>query len=138
MSDPAIDYAFGPMVKPQPELPWLEFELPAPPSVNRFMGKLGNSSPVVKKWAAQADLAFMVPPRGLKIRQCRIIGEYEAEFVYGYHKGDLSNPTKPLEDWLQSREFIENDRFCRRLELKWSEAVPDGRVLVRLRPWMSA
>jgi len=118
-------------------VPWLEFELPAPPSVNRFMAKLGNKTPAVVKWAKQADLAFLASRHVVKL--CRIKGKFEAEYIFGQHPGDLSNRIKPLEDWLQSREFIENDRLCQSYRCAWDwYGVPTGRVNVRLRQWMAS
>lgn len=116
----------------EPGLPWLEFEIPIPPSVNRFMKKLGNKTPGVRSWSRQADMAFMASPTKL----CKIKGKFEAEYIFGQHRGDLSNRIKPLEDWLQSREFIENDRLCQSFRCAWdASGIPAGRVKVRLRPW---
>jgi hypothetical protein len=126
---------------PHEELPWMEFELPVPVSVNRFMSRLGNQTPVAREWYRRADMAFMALPVEMRRNlRCKIIGEFEAEYIFGPHAGDLSNRVKPLEDWLQSREFIENDRFCQQFVCKWAKNtglnVPKGRVVVRLRPWM--
>lgn len=115
------------------DLPWMQFELPSPPSVNRFMAKLGNKTPVVRKWIAQADMAFMAAKTK---KFCRIVGKFEVQFIFGRDKSDFHNREKALFDWLQSREFIENDKFCEWRGSGWSEDVPKGRVMVRLRPWM--
>lgn len=118
-------------------LPWLTLDLPCPPSVNRFMGKLGNRSPVVRRWVKDADCVFMQWTSNPRHRPgTKIIGSYEAEFIFLRHKGDLSNRTKALEDWLQRVEMIQNDKFCERLLLTWGDA-PLG-VRVRLRPWVTA
>jgi hypothetical protein len=45
--------------------------------------------------------------------------------------GDLDNPIKPLLDWLQRVELIEDDKYCDRILAQWGE-VPLG-VRVRLR-----
>ena len=48
----------------------LELTLPKPPSVNRFMGHLGNKSPAVRSWVKQADMSYVaraerpLPPSG--------------------------------------------------------------------------
>lgn len=119
---------------PAPGFPWLEFELPVPPSVNAFMRRLGNQSPVVRRWKVQADIAFMIARAERTIT--KIIGPYEAEFVFGRRpNSDLDNRIKPLMDYLQRIEVIENDRLCERIECLWG-ATP-GRVKVRLRPWLS-
>lgn len=128
------------------ELPWLEFELPAPPSVNLFMGKLGNKTPAVTRWSRQADLAFvMAQERKLyreishqctEVKHCRIIGKFEAEFLFGRDRSDFHNREKALFDWLQSREFVENDKLCEWRGSGWSDDVPTGRVVVRIRPFL--
>jgi Holliday junction resolvase RusA-like endonuclease len=109
-------------------LPWLELDLPTPPSVNRFMGKLGNKSPVVRYWLIQADRQLMTQKR------CKITGAYEVEFVFNRRgRGDLDNRIKPLMDYLQRIELIQNDRLCEKLMATWGESMG---VKVRLRPWM--
>jgi hypothetical protein len=115
-------------------MPWLQFELPAPPSVNRFMGKLGNKTPGVRSWSRQADMAFMASPTKLS----RIKGKFEAEFLFGRDRSDFHNREKCLFDWLQSREFIVNDKLCEWRSSGWSDDVPKGRVVVRLRPFLGA
>lgn len=116
-------------------LPWLEFELPAPPSVNRFVSKLGNKTPKFATWAKEADIAFIC--HRMHRTRCKIKGKFEAEFQFGRDRSDFHNREKALFDWLQSREFIENDRFCEWRGSGWSDDVPKGRVKVRLRPWMT-
>jgi hypothetical protein len=114
------------------ELPWLEFEIPCPPSKNQKIGKLGNHTPTVRRWAHQAGLALIVS----RVNRCKIIGRFEAEFLFGRNKrADFHNYEEFLFDWLQS-EFIENDKLCEWRSSGWSDAVPKGRVVVRLRPWM--
>jgi Holliday junction resolvase RusA-like endonuclease len=117
-----------------PGLPWLEFELPAPPSVNRLMGKLGNRTPAVQKWIRQADMAFTLERSRRTITS--LCGAYEAQFIFARRSNsDLDNRCKPLMDYLQRVQIIENDRLCERLELIWG-CLPQGRVKVRLRPWI--
>ena len=113
-------------------IPWLEFEIPCPPSCNRFVSRLGNKTPGVRAWSRQADMAFMASPTKL----LRIKGKFEAEFLFGRDRSDFHNREKCLFDWLQSREFIENDKLCEWRASGWSDDVPKGRVLVRLRSWM--
>jgi hypothetical protein len=117
-------------------LPWLEFCLPAPPSVNRFLNRLGNRSPVVNTWIIQADLAWMAQEPKKRGNRCCIKCKFEAEFLFGRDRSDFHNREKCLFDWLQSREFIENDKLCEWRASGWSDDVPKGRVVVRLRPWM--
>jgi hypothetical protein len=119
---------------PRPELPWLEFELPVPPSVNRMMRRLGNRTPLVVSWFRQADMAFMASRTKQTLWR---IGKFEAEFFFGRDRSDFHNREKCLFDWLQSRGFIENDKLCEWRGSGWSDDVPKGRVKVRLRPWMT-
>jgi len=118
------------------ELPWLSLELPAPPSVNRFMRKLGNKTPVVQRWIRQADMAFTMERARRPLP--KIVMAYEAEFIFARRSNsDLDNRCKPLMDYLQRIGLIENDRLCEKLVLSWG-ALPQGRVLVRLRPWLNS
>ena len=55
-------------------LPWLD-SLPCPPSKNRKMGRLGNNTPAVIKWAAQADLAWVARENRTIARHCAIVGK---------------------------------------------------------------
>ena len=137
MSYPEIDYAFGPMIE---RLPWLEFELPEAPSKNRKMWKLGNSTPEVLEWGKQADMAFMaLPPETRKKLRATCFCRFEAEFYHGRNnRADFHNYEEFLFDWLQSRGFVANDKLCEWRSSGWSDDVPKGRVIVRLRPWMSA
>lgn len=114
-------------------LPWMEFEIPIPPSMNRFMRRLGNKTPKVQFWMRQADMACILRRDR---RRCRIIGKFEAEFLFGRDHSDFHNREKALFDWLQSREFIENDKLCEWRSSGWSDAVMKGRVIVRLRPFI--
>jgi hypothetical protein len=50
--------------------------------------------------------------------------------------GDLDNGIKPLMDWLQRVELIEDDKFCDRLLAQWGG--PPERVHVRLRPFVKS
>lgn len=117
----------------RPGLPWLELSLPRPPSVNRFMTKLGNKSPIVQRWIKQADMAFVLART--RRRFTHIIGHFEAEFEFERGSYDLDNRIKPLLDFLQRVELIQNDRLCERLVASWGPA--NSGVVVRLRPWMS-
>lgn len=116
-------------------LPWFELDLPRPPSVNRFKGKLGNKSPVVKSWIGTADKHIYITRSVRKLPHIK--GSYEVEFVFSrqLRNPDLDNCIKPLMDYLQRVALIENDRFCERLVAYWGPA-PLG-VKVRLRPWMN-
>ena len=102
-------------------------ELPMPPSVNKFVGRLGNSSSVVRQWIRSADASMM--SKG-KIPE-KVQGYFNAAIVFdsGYFgKRDIDNSLKPLLDYLQSRELIDNDRFCYFLEVTWGHA-PEGCIV---------
>jgi Holliday junction resolvase RusA-like endonuclease len=117
---------------------WLELRLPRPPSVNRFTAKLGNKSPIVKRWVRQADMALVLARAERRFPQAKLLCEFECEFEFerGTRPSDIDNRVKPLLDWLQRVQLIDNDRHCERLEVRWGP--PDSGVLVRLRPWVAA
>lgn len=118
------------------ERPWsIDLGFPLAPSVNQFMSRLGNQSPVVRRWRKQADMAFMVQTmRGR--RPAGIVGPYEIEITWADNKADISNRIKALEDYLEDLHLIENDRLCRRMLVQFGEA-PRG-CRVRLRAWGGA
>jgi hypothetical protein len=119
-------------------LPWLEFEIPCPPSKNRKMGKLGNSSPVVQAWRQQAGKEITSLPFHERQKiNAGIKGKFEAEFYFGRNnRADFPNYEEFLLDWFQARGFIENDRLIEWRASGWSDDVPKGRVVVRLRRWI--
>ena len=112
---------------------WFTLDIPRPPSINRFKAKLGNKSPCVVAWRAQADKHLLAAGR-----YPRIIGEYEIVVTFPRHKFgtfDAENFMKALSDWLQAREVVQNDRLAMSLLVNWGEA-PEG-CRVRVRPWIS-
>jgi hypothetical protein len=116
----------------QRPLPWFELWLPLPPSVNRFMGKLGNKSPIVKAWIKEADACYWTRHSIQGITH--IIGPYELQIEFGRNRADLSNRIKVLEDWLQRVQIIQNDKLCERLEVTWG--LKGNGCTVRVRPWL--
>jgi Holliday junction resolvase RusA-like endonuclease len=110
---------------------WTELDLPRPPSVNRFTRKLGNKRPCVKAWVAEADYQLWAARKVRPILPVK--GPFEVELEFRSDRGDLDNPIKPLLDWLQRVELIDDDRFCNRILAQWGDA-PLG-VRVRLRPF---
>jgi hypothetical protein len=114
-----------------PELPWVEFDLPMPPSVNKVMTKLGNRTPTVMGWIAIADFHFV--SQRLPKRLTRIRGPFEAQFLFRRDRSDFHNREKVLFDYLQRVQIIENDKLCEWRASGWGDA-PLG-VRVRLRPW---
>jgi hypothetical protein len=88
--------------------PWTELDLPRPPSVNRFMRKLGNKTPCVRAWVGEADYQLWA---ARKVRQVEPVkGPFEVQFIFRRptktRMGDLDNGIKPLMDWLQRVELI--------------------------------
>jgi len=113
---------------------WFVLDIPRPPSVNRFIGKLGNKSSCVVKWRARADQHLRAAGK-----YPRIIGPYEIVVTFPLFRFgvfDAENCIKALSDWLQSREIIKNDRHAARMELNWGAAPEGCRVCVR--PWRGA
>jgi len=107
------------------------FDLPRPPSVNRFVGKLGNKSPAVVEWIAQCDRFVMATaPRPYP----HLKGPFEIEVIWSvgeFGRADIDNPVKPLLDYMQRIEMIENDRYCRELVVRFGEAPAGCRVALR-------
>ena len=128
--------------KLEPELPWIEFELPECPSKNKKKQKLGNSTPEVEEWARQANMAYMsLPPEKRQKLRAMCFCKFEAQFLHGRNnRADFHNYEEFLFDWLQDRGFIKNDKDCEWRSSGWADNVgrdvSKGRVLVRLRPWM--
>lgn len=108
-------------------------DLPRPPSVNSIWKNLGNSSPTVQRWIRACD-RFMMAKRP---RPREIKGEFEIHITWSRLANfDIDNPVKPLLDYLQRIELIDNDRNCRRLLVEFGHA-PLG-CIVRARPWEAA
>lgn len=95
--------------------------LPRPPSVNRFLAKLGNKSPDVQQWIKRCDREIMaMRPRPQMVR-----GAFEATITWderAFGRADIDNPIKPLLDYLERIELIENDKLCRKLNVGWGPA----------------
>lgn len=110
-----------------------EIEIPMPPSINRFIAKLGNRSPIVKAWIKQADAHFVMTRRSL----LPIKGAYELEIILSAamrnRHPDLGNREKALSDWLQRVGLIENDNLCEKMTIHWGWAPVGCRV--KLRAW---
>jgi len=110
---------------------WFTLDLPLPPSVNRFMRRLGNKSPVVKAWVGEADACLMQRKPYPRLRTPYELEVQFAEVEFG--RFDADNRIKPLSDWMQRVELIENDNLARRITIEWSPEVAEG-CRVRLRP----
>lgn len=93
-------------------------DLPLPPSVNTMVRKLGNTSPGVRRWRMQADAYLYEQMRWLKSRAIK--GPFLIDITWTkaeLGKSDIDNRIKPLLDYLQSRELIENDKLCREMRV---------------------
>lgn len=122
--------------RPANGIDWFVLQIPRAPSVNRFLNRLGNKSPVVRKWRDQADNYLRAVGRYPRIR-----GAYELVVTYPideFGKFDAENCQKALSDWLQSRDLIENDRNARRITIEWGDDPPKKGCLVCIRPWVEA
>jgi Holliday junction resolvase RusA-like endonuclease len=116
------------------DLPWSVLDLPRPPSVNRFVAKLGNMSPAVRDWVKQCDRYVMASRQ----RPTKIRGPFQIEITWNidqFGRFDWDNPVKPLMDYLQRIEVIENDKWCRDGHVGWGPTPLGCRL--RLRPWVA-
>jgi Holliday junction resolvase RusA-like endonuclease len=106
-------------------------DLPTPPSVNAIWrsdrGRVHRSARYVA-WVRAAD-ALVVAGRRRPRR--RIDGQFTATITVSRSRGDLDNFTKPVLDYLESREFIANDRNCQHLTAEWGETEFGCRVVLR-------
>lgn len=110
------------------------FDLPKPPSVNKFEAKLGNASPVVQKWIKNADgfvMAYAPKPRP------HIKGAFELRLTWSssnFTHDDVDNRIKATLDYLERLELIENDRFCCKVTAEFGQAPEGCRVTLIPRP----
>lgn len=102
-------------------------DLPLPPSVNRFIGRLGNVTPKVAAWQRDCDAVLIAQ----KFRPPRFATAVAVAIVWSHDSGgDVDNRCKPLLDFLQTREVIENDRLVRELHVTFGDAPRGCRVRV--------
>jgi Holliday junction resolvase RusA-like endonuclease len=107
-------------------------DLPQPPSVNRIWRRAKRGmikSDIYTRWLKTADdmLLTMGQLRGVK----PIVGKFTALIVVKRSRLDLDNNSKAVLDFLQSRCFIVDDKFCEELTLRWGDAPTGCRVTVR-------
>lgn len=116
----------------------ITLDLPWPPSLNRRIPKLGNRSPEVRQWVAEADGLFLATRSTRRTRGVR--GPFELEMILDQTRrgrSDLDNRgLKVVLDWLQCCELIDNDALAEKITLQWGEA-PEG-AIVRIMPWAPA
>lgn len=110
--------------------------LPLPPSVNTFQrdsrGRpLGNRSKNVKDWIRQADVALML----IRPLPKKVSGTFIATFCWDHRvfgKRDGDNMVKPVFDWLQRIELIDDDKKCFGFSVRFGDA-PAG-CIIRIEP----
>lgn len=107
-------------------------DLPPPISVNRIWRK--TKAGVIKskdyeRWIKRADGMLLELGQLKGVRP--ILGKFTALIVVKRSNLDLDNNSKCLLDFLQSRNFIVNDRLCEELTLRWGDAPTGARVTVR-------
>jgi len=108
---------------------WRTLDLYLPPSVNRFRARLGNRSPAVQIWIRQCD-ALLMTQKPLP----RIAGAFEIEITWAHAElgaSDIDNRIKPLLDYLQALEVIQNDRLCREMHVGFGRTKEGCRVSLR-------
>lgn len=107
-------------------------DLPPPISVNRIWRKTKAGvckSKAYESWIKTADamLLELGQLRGVK----PIAGRFAATIIVKRSRLDLDNNSKCVLDFLQSRNFIVNDKLCEELTLRWGDAPTGARVTVR-------
>jgi Holliday junction resolvase RusA-like endonuclease len=115
-----------------PGPPPIVLDLPAPISVNRLWRSAKKNvikSDAYKAWLKRADAMLMElgQLRGVK----PIPGKFKAIIVLKRSRIDIDNSSKCLLDFLQSRNFIVDDKLCEELTLRWGDAPTGARVTVR-------
>jgi hypothetical protein len=106
-------------------------ELPLPPSVNKYDKRLGNKSPAVLKWRRICDGYLYADWR--EIKRKAIKGEFLVNITWSmaeFGHSDWDNRIKPLMDYLQDIELIENDKLCRSAAVGWGDTSFGCRVRV--------
>lgn len=113
-------------------LPDIVLDLPPPISVNRIWRK--SKAGVIKsmaylRWIKRADAMLLELGQLKGIRP--LPGKFTALILVKRSNLDLDNNSKSVLDFLQSRNFIVNDKFCEELTLRWGDAPTGCRVTVR-------
>lgn len=107
-------------------------DLPPPISVNRIWRK--TKAGVIKskdyeRWIKRADAMLLELGQLKGVRP--LPGKFTALIVVKRSNLDLDNNSKCVLDFLQSRNFIVNDRFCEELTMRWGDAPTGARVTVK-------
>ena len=117
-------------------LPDIVLDLPTPISVNRLwrVTKAGHviKSQAYKQWIKKSDamLLELGQLKGVK----SIVGKFTALIVVKRCNLDIDNANKGVLDFLQSRNFILNDKFCEEVTARWGDAPTGCRVTVKALP----
>ena len=116
----------------------LVLDLPLPPSVNRYEPKSGNASKQVQDWHDLAD--GYVLHGNPRYRQKAVLGAFVVHVTWSEDHWkddavggdfDADNRIKPLLDYLQRIEVIENDKKLWFLSVGWGDAPLGCRVQIR-------
>jgi crossover junction endodeoxyribonuclease RusA len=112
----------------------IELDLPFPPSTNSIWrtgrGRTYLSS-TYKRWKQDADATIMARTAG-KPWHKPIEGPFSIAVLLnekmGWKRKDGDNLVKAILDWLQSREVVANDKWCRKGTWEWvrPDRAPDG------------
>jgi len=113
--------------------PDIVLDLPPPVSTNRLWRSykpqsrmVVTKSPAYKQWIKAADdmLLELGQLRGIK----PITGHFSVLIVLKKSSLDLDNNAKGILDFLQSRNFILDDKLCQEITLRWGDAPTGARV----------
>lgn len=112
--------------------PDIVLDLPPPISVNRIWRKTKTGvmkSPAYTGWIARADAMLMDLGQLQGVKP--IPGRFTASIMVKRSRLDLDNNSKCVLDFLQSRNFIVDDKLCEELTLRWGDAPTGCRVTVK-------
>lgn len=107
-------------------------DLPAPISVNRIWRKTKTGvikSDAYQKWIRRADAMLLETGQIKGVKP--IYGRFTALIIVKRSNLDLDNNSKCLLDFVQSRNFIVDDKFCEELTLRWGNAPSGCRLTLR-------
>lgn len=126
-----VDTSAPPFMLP----PDIVLDLPPPISVNRIWRK--SKCGVIKsmaylRWIKRADAMLFELGQLRGVRP--IPGKFAALILVKRSNLDLDNNSKSVLDFLQSRNFIVNDKLCEELTLRWGDAPTGCRVTVKALP----
>jgi len=128
-----VDTSHPPFALP----PDIVLDLPPPISTNRLWRSTKSEktrmavykSGPYKQWIKRADAMLMEMGQLVGIKP--IVGKFTALIVLKPSSLDLDNNSKCVLDFLQSRNFIIDDKLCQELTLRWGHAPTGCRVTVR-------